>query len=148
MSSIWEQYRLAKMASVLPKILRTTVLIANIRASSYLATIGVHSDVAPLRGNVKPSPISRLKTCSCPAKTTGSSWYYYDKPAPLVCIRRYASEADDEIRNPDCNVDELKRKLDSNAVYLVDVRMPDELVEDGRIPGSVNIPRKFELSQA
>ena len=47
------------------------------------------------------------------------------------------------LKDPDCDVTELKQKFDSRKVYVVDVRNPNELEESGLIPGAVNIPCKF-----
>jgi len=38
---------------------------------------------------------------------------------------------------------QIKKGLDEKAFLLVDVRNQDELQAVGKIPGSVNIPRKF-----
>ena len=38
--------------------------------------------------------------------------------------------------------DELNLLLSQNSIVLVDVRQPHELEKIGKIPGSVNIPRK------
>ena len=46
------------------------------------------------------------------------------------------------LKDPDCNVDELKQKFDSRNLYMIDVRNPHELEETGKIPGALNIPCK------
>ena len=47
------------------------------------------------------------------------------------------------LKDPNCEVDELKHKLDAGKVYVIDVRNPHELEETGKIPGALNIPCKF-----
>lgn len=41
------------------------------------------------------------------------------------------------------NIEELKTMLAENDLQLIDVREPYELIESGRIPNSINVPRKF-----
>ena len=36
------------------------------------------------------------------------------------------------LKDPDCNVDELKQKFDTRSVYVIDVRNPYELEETER----------------
>lgn len=46
--------------------------------------------------------------------------------------------------NPQINVKTLKTiQAEPRGVQLFDVRNPSELVEDGKLPGAVNIPREF-----
>ena len=40
---------------------------------------------------------------------------------------------------------QVKKGLEEKAFVLVDVRNQDELQSVGKIPGSINIPRKFLL---
>lgn len=49
------------------------------------------------------------------------------------------------LKDPDCNVDELKKKFDGRKVYVIDVRNPHELEETGKIPGALNVPCKLIL---
>ena len=44
-------------------------------------------------------------------------------------------------------LDEVNQGLASGAFILVDVRNVDELKSNGKIPGSVNMPRKLLLYQ-
>merc|ERR1719410_542137 len=58
---------------------------------------------------------------------------------------------DDLVFPEDVNFAALTELLDRNEVVLIDVRRPEELVNDGEIPGSVNVPLQeipgaFQLS--
>eukprot|EP00795_Rhopilema_esculentum_P016382 gene16382-7784_t len=55
------------------------------------------------------------------------------------CKRCYMTE-EELLKDPNCEADELKRKLDAGKVYVIDVRNPHELEETGKIPGALNIP--------
>ena len=46
---------------------------------------------------------------------------------------------------PRVQYDYVKKISDSEAVKIVDVREPDELQTNGKIPGTINIPRKIAL---
>ncbi|CAH8591165.1 unnamed protein product [Schistosoma turkestanicum] len=43
-------------------------------------------------------------------------------------------------KSVDIDVKSLQKMMKSNDVKLIDVREPDELVKDGKIPNSINIP--------
>lgn len=49
------------------------------------------------------------------------------------------AEAKERIRN--LSVDEVAAALDTDAVTLVDIREPEEVQREGRIPGAVMAPR-------
>lgn len=44
------------------------------------------------------------------------------------------------LENLSCDYEEVKDLLQKGKAFFVDVREPKELVNDGRIPGAVNIP--------
>lgn len=46
------------------------------------------------------------------------------------------------VLTPDIAFEELTQKLAAKQVNLIDVRLPFELVEDGMIPESKNLPRE------
>lgn len=58
----------------------------------------------------------------------------------LVNWMRYSSDA---ITWNDISSNELKLMLESKDIQLIDIREPIELIEDGRIESSVNIPCKL-----
>ena len=39
--------------------------------------------------------------------------------------------------------EDVKEGLENKSLLLIDVREPDELEKFGKIPGSINIPRKY-----
>lgn len=49
-------------------------------------------------------------------------------------------EGSAELENLSCDFEEVKDLLEKGKAFFVDVREPKELVNDGRIPGCVNIP--------
>lgn len=44
---------------------------------------------------------------------------------------------------PTLDYDQVKVLKDDPSYILIDVRQPQELKDDGFIPGAINIPRKF-----
>jgi len=57
------------------------------------------------------------------------------------CYNGDLQEFSEKITFPqDVKFDELEILLEEKRIVLIDVRRPEELVTDGRIPGSVNVP--------
>lgn len=80
---------------------------------------------------------------SCPRYT----WRSYSQLAKSSCIINSATNlykqpysTDKELKWNDVGSVELVAMLQANDVQLIDVREPYELIEDGRIESSVNIP--------
>ena len=78
-----------------------------------------------------------------------STNYGFIKPHQSQCSVKkqafYSNGADDltnELTWVDVGTDELKNMLSNQNIQLIDVREPYELIEDGRIPNSINIPCK------
>ena len=59
------------------------------------------------------------------------------------CKRCYMTE-EELLKDPNCEVDDLRRKMDDNKAYVIDVRKLEELEESGKIPGAVHVPREYE----
>jgi rhodanese-related sulfurtransferase len=59
--------------------------------------------------------------------------------AMSTSIRDLVAAAKSEVRN--LSVDQFAGMLDGDAVTLLDVREPDEVLRDGAIPGAVQAPR-------
>lgn len=58
-----------------------------------------------------------------------------------LCKYSNTAEADAPLMDNLClDYEEAKQLLKSGTAYFVDVREPKELVNDGRIPGTINIP--------
>lgn len=79
-----------------------------------------------------------------------TSNYGFIKPHQSQCSVKkqafYSNGADDltnELTWVDVGTDELKNMLSNQNIQLIDVREPYELIEDGRIPNSINIPCKY-----
>lgn len=64
-----------------------------------------------------------------------------------ACAKRLIStEPPKETKDPfSVNIEELQAMIAANDIQLIDVREPYELVESGRIPNSINVPRKFSF---
>ncbi|XP_066291581.1 thiosulfate:glutathione sulfurtransferase-like [Branchiostoma lanceolatum] len=58
----------------------------------------------------------------------------------LAILHHRPSSGSESWQDTDMPYDELKARLGAGTVRLFDVREPIELVEDGEIPGAVNIP--------
>ncbi len=60
----------------------------------------------------------------------------YFTPEDLV---KYKSQGGNLVQTEEINVSELKKRLDENSVFLLDVRRSSELKEIGYIKGAYNI---------
>ena len=79
-----------------------------------------------------------------------STNYGFIKPHQSQCSvkkQAFSSNGADDLTNEltwvDVGTDELKNMLSNQNIQLIDVREPYELIEDGRIPNSINIPCKY-----
>ncbi|XP_064455784.1 thiosulfate sulfurtransferase/rhodanese-like domain-containing protein 3 [Ornithodoros turicata] len=78
----------------------------------------------------------------------------YHGPTAPSQLSRYCTDTDTEALDRLCvDFEEYKKLLATKDALLIDVREPKELVDDGRIPGTINIPLNdvgaaFELSDA
>uniref|UniRef100_A0A1E1X2J6 Putative heat shock protein n=1 Tax=Amblyomma aureolatum TaxID=187763 RepID=A0A1E1X2J6_9ACAR len=62
---------------------------------------------------------------------------------PLQLMKAYNTGQSEDVaslENLSCDYGEVKDLLEKGKAFFVDVREPKELVNDGRIPGAVNIP--------
>ena len=61
----------------------------------------------------------------------------------LSSTRQYCTDDDDGSTWRDVGSNELNSMMSNKDIQLIDVREPQELIEDGHIPISVNIPCKI-----
>jgi len=128
--------------------LKTTVVLTSIRAAFYASSVVDASVNKPVLkcSNSAGQPLLPKLADVCvwkpPSRYCHPSWCSSHRSAiarTQFCKRCYMTE-EEILKDPDCDVTELKQKFDSRNVYVVDVRNPNELEETGLIPGAVNIP--------
>lgn len=64
-------------------------------------------------------------------------------PTGIRNVKAYSTSHSEDVTPPEnlsCDFEEVKGLLQKGIAFFVDVREPKELVNDGRIPGAVNIP--------
>lgn len=64
-------------------------------------------------------------------------------PTRILSAKGYSTSHGEDVASPEnlsCDFEEVKDLLQKGTAFFVDVREPKELVNDGRIPGAVNIP--------
>lgn len=64
-------------------------------------------------------------------------------PTRILSAKGYSTSHSEDLASPEnlsCDFEEVKDLLQKGTAFFVDVREPKELVNDGRIPGAVNIP--------
>ncbi|XP_077515202.1 thiosulfate sulfurtransferase-like isoform X1 [Amblyomma americanum] len=81
-----------------------------------------------------------LKTSTMKRVLLNNAGQYYTS---LQITKAYSTGQSEEVaslENLSCDYEEVKDLLQKGKAFFVDVREPKELVNDGRIPGAVNIP--------